>query len=140
MLLLSRLSVFSISILQERYEGMKDDPDGVPPFHYGSHYSSAGAPLSARSAEQWIALPLLLRSEQSCQHQKRHMYNRAAEELQQHRAVEQRRGTSSANLLRQYGSNFKLVCFGREVALQQAGQTRVCTAPTALRGCDLETS
>lgn len=28
---------------QERFEGMRDDPDGVPPFHYGSHYSSAGA-------------------------------------------------------------------------------------------------
>ncbi len=102
----SVVTVSPMCILQERYEGMKDDPDGVPPFHYGSHYSSAGAPLSARSAEQWVALPLLLRSEQSCLHQNTHMYNRAAEELQQYRAVEQRRGTSLAKPLRQCGSNF----------------------------------
>lgn len=34
-----------LSFFQERYEGMRDDPDGVPPFHYGSHYSSAGIVL-----------------------------------------------------------------------------------------------
>ena len=29
----------------ERYNGMDPDDDTMPPFHYGSHYSSAGATL-----------------------------------------------------------------------------------------------
>ena len=27
--------------VKERYDALKDDPE-IPPFHYGSHYSSAG--------------------------------------------------------------------------------------------------
>lgn len=33
-----------LAFFRERYEGLKLDPD-TPPFHYGSHYSSAGIVL-----------------------------------------------------------------------------------------------
>ena len=33
-----------LQFFQERYEGLRHDPD-TPPFHYGSHYSSAAIVL-----------------------------------------------------------------------------------------------
>ena len=36
------MRILAPNLPQERYESLKEDPEGVPPFHYGSHYSSAG--------------------------------------------------------------------------------------------------
>jgi hypothetical protein len=41
---------------------MRDDPDGVPPFHYGSHYSSAGAQACGRQAPAYVGELLAFRA------------------------------------------------------------------------------
>ena len=37
-----------VSCCQDRYESLVEDPD-IPAFHYGSHYSSAGANAASSS-------------------------------------------------------------------------------------------
>lgn len=40
----------------ERYQSLQNDPD-IPPFHYGTHYSSAGLTPAHTSRSAWT-MPL----------------------------------------------------------------------------------
>ena len=42
----------------ERYQSLQNDPD-IPPFHYGTHYSSAGMPPAHQQAWLMHALGLI---------------------------------------------------------------------------------